>query len=72
MYTCGFRPRCALEISDSIENRLSKIEKIIAESRLGIHDISFTDIDQKTRLPRFNMPFETGIFFAAKRFGAGL
>ena len=71
VYTCGFRPRCALELSDSIENRLSKIEKIIAESRLGIHDISFTNIDQKTKLPRFNMPFETGMFFAAKRFGAG-
>jgi hypothetical protein len=71
VYTCGFRPRCALEISDSTENRLSKIENIIAESRLGIHDISYTDIDQKTKLPRFNMPFETGIFFAAKHFGSG-
>jgi hypothetical protein len=71
VYTCGYRPRCALEISDSSENRLSKIESIIADSQLGIHDISFTNIDQKTKLPRFNMPFETGIFFAAKRFGAG-
>jgi len=58
VYTCGYRPRCALEISDSSENRLSKIESIIADSQLGIHDISFTNIDQKTKLPRFNMPFE--------------
>jgi hypothetical protein len=71
VYTCGFRPRCAREVNDSIENRLSKIETIIAGSRFGIHDISFTEIDENTKLPRFNMPFETGMFFAAKRFGAG-
>jgi len=70
VYACGYRRRCALEISDSSQNRLSKIEDIIADSRFGIHDISFIDIDQKTKLPRFNMPFETGIFFAAKRFGS--
>ena len=71
VYACGFRPRCALEINDSSENRLVKIENIIAECGLGIHDISFADIDLKTGLPRFNMPFETGIFFGAKRFGSG-
>ena len=71
VYACGYRPRCALEISDSSQNRLSKIESIIGASRLGIHDISFTHMDRKTKLPRFNMPFETGIFFAAKRFGSG-
>jgi hypothetical protein len=71
VYACGYRPRCALEISDSSQNRLSKIEDTIAESGLGIHDISFTKIDKKTKLPRFNMPFETGLFFAAKRFGPG-
>lgn len=71
VYSCGYRPRCALEISDSSENRLSKIERIIADSRLGIHDISFMDIDKKTKLPRLNMPFEMGMFFAAKRFGHG-
>jgi hypothetical protein len=71
VYACGYRPRCALEISDSSQNRLSKIEDIIAQSRFGIHDISFTNIDEGTKLPRFNMPFETGVFFAAKRFGTG-
>jgi hypothetical protein len=71
VYACGYRPRCALEVSDSTENRLSKIENIIAASQFGIHDISFVDIDRKTKLPRFNMPFETGMFFGAKRFGVG-
>jgi hypothetical protein len=56
VYACGYRPRCALEISDSTENRLSKNESIIADSQFGVHDISFTDIDKKTRLPHFNMP----------------
>jgi hypothetical protein len=71
VYACGYRPRCALEISDSSQNRLSKIEDINSDSRFGIHDISLVGIDQKTQLPHLNMPFETGIFFAAKRFGAG-
>ena len=71
VYACGFRPRSALEISDATENRLAKIEGIIADSRFGIHDISFMQIDRRTGLPRFNMPCELGLFLAAKRFGAG-
>lgn len=70
VFYCGYRPRCALEISDSSQNRLAKIETIIQESKFGIHDISFVEIDLGTRLPRFNMPFELGMFFAAKRFGS--
>src|SRR5262249_38435071 len=27
-------------------------------------------LDSTTKLPRFNMPFELGMFFAAKRFGS--
>jgi hypothetical protein len=71
VYACGYRPRCALEVSDSSENRLSKIEGIIRQSRLGIHDISFMRLDHRTKLPRFNMPFELGLFLAAKSFGSG-
>jgi hypothetical protein len=71
VYACGFRPRCALEISDSTQNRLAKIESIIETCKFGIHDISFVELDATTRLPRFNMPFELGMFFAAKRFGSG-
>jgi hypothetical protein len=66
---CSYRPRCAREISDSSQNRLAKIEGIIRQSQFGIHDISFMSIDPITKLPRFNMPFELGLFLAAKSFG---
>lgn len=69
VYACGFRPRCAREISDSSQNRLGKIEGIIRQSKFGIHDISYMALDPTTRLPRFNMPFELGLFLAAKSFG---
>ena len=71
VFACGYRPRCALEVSDGSENRLSKIEAIIQQCRLGIHDISFMGLDGRTRLARMNMPFELGLFLGAKRFGVG-
>lgn len=71
IFVCEFRPRCALEISDSSENRLAKIENIVEQCRFGIHDLSIMELDEATRLPRFNMPFELGLFMAAKRFGQG-
>ena len=42
---------------------------IIDSCRYGIHDLSRTELDQVNKLPRFNMPFELGIFLGAKRFG---
>jgi hypothetical protein len=69
MFACSYRPRCAREISDSSQNRLAKIEGIIRQSQFGIHDISFMSIDPTTKLPRFNMSFELGLFLAAKSFG---
>jgi hypothetical protein len=71
VYACTFQPRCAREISDSSQNRLAKIEAIIRQSRFGIHDISFMQLDPRTKLPRFNMSFELGLFLAAKSFGVG-
>ncbi len=44
---------------------------MISECRLGIHDLSRTELNAKSRLPRFNMPFELGLFLAAKHFGRG-
>jgi hypothetical protein len=41
---------------------------LIGESRLGIHDISRTELNENG-LPRFNMPLELGIFLGATRFG---
>lgn len=65
----GFVPRCALEMSDASQFRLEKINEIISNCKYGIHDISRTELDPKSKLPRFNMPFELGLFFGAKRFG---
>lgn len=68
IYRCGFWPRSALEEDNGLDNRLDKITRIISECRLGIHDISRIELNANN-LPRFNMPFELGIFFGAKRFG---
>lgn len=66
---CGFFPRCALEKSDASEIRISKIYDLIAECKLGIHDLSRTTLSEKSGLPRFNMPLELGIFLGAKYLG---
>lgn len=70
IYTCALRPRCALEIDDGGQVRIEKINRIIDECRFGIHDISRTELDKESNLPRFNMPFEMGLFLGAKRFGS--
>jgi hypothetical protein len=70
VYDCGFYPRSALEIDDSSEVRIEKIIRIVAECRLAVHDISRTQLDRDSRLPRFNMPLELGIFIGAKAFGS--
>jgi hypothetical protein len=69
VYDCGFYARCALEVDDSSQVRIQKITKIIGECRLAIHDISRTQLDRESGLPRFNVPFELGIFAGAKAFG---
>jgi hypothetical protein len=69
VFDCGYIARCAREIDDSSVVRIDKIVQIISECRYGIHDISRTELEQNTNLPRFNMPFELGMFLGAKRFG---
>lgn len=68
---CGFTPRSALEIDDASRARFDKIAGVVEACRLGIHDISRTDPDGVTGLPRFNMPLELGLFLGAHRYGAG-
>ena len=68
---CGFTPRCALEESNSGQVRIERINNIIERCRLGIHDISGTELDGAHSLPRFNMPLELGLFLGCKRFGNG-
>ncbi len=66
---CRCVARCALEIDDGSEVRIEKIVRIVEQCRLGIHDLSRTELDPEHALPRFNMPFELGLFMGAKRFG---
>ena len=68
---CGYAARSALEVSDTSQVRFEKIATIISACKFGIHDISRTDLDAESRLPRFNMPLELGLFLGAKRFGSG-
>jgi hypothetical protein len=68
VYRCGFFPVSALSEDNALDNRLYKIEKLIENCRFGIHDISRTELNAQG-FPRFNMPFELGIFFGAKRYG---
>ena len=69
VHDCGFVARCALESDDGSVVRLDKIFSIISECKYGIHDLSRTSLDRVSRLPRFNMPLELGVFLGAKRFG---
>ena len=69
VYDCGFIARCALEEDDASEVRIDNIYNIIADCRYGIHDISRTELDRDSNLPRFNMPLELGVFLGAKKFG---
>jgi hypothetical protein len=68
----GFTPRCARESDDGGEVRFEKICRIIRECPYSVHDISKTELDADSGLPRFNMPFELGLFLGAKRFGGRL
>ena len=69
VHDCGFVARCALELRDTSEVRLNRIISLIRACRLGIHDISRTELDAINNLPRFNMPLELGMFLGAKAFG---
>jgi hypothetical protein len=60
VFDCGFQPRCALEADDAGQVRMEKIFDLIADCRLAINDLSRTDLDPATNLPRFNMPLELG------------
>lgn len=68
VHDSGFRPKCARERLDSGEIRLQKIVDLIRASRYSVHDLSRTELDRITELPRFNMPLELGIDLGCKAF----
>jgi hypothetical protein len=66
--TSGYRVRCALEENNAADIRLEKLYRLIKESGKSIHDLSRVDLGSNG-LPRFNMPFELGLFMGASKFG---
>ena len=60
-----FEPMIA-ETSDAGVSRLSKIKRLVMESKFSIHDLSRVQLGDETGLPRFNMPFECGIDLGAR------
>jgi hypothetical protein len=68
---CGFRPFCARSRLNSSDVRLHKILDLIASCRFSIHDLSRTELDRVSTLPRFNMPLELGIDLGCRAYGAG-
>lgn len=69
VHACGFRPRLAVEAANPGTPRLQRIIDLIAECKFGIHDLSRVQIASDGDLPRFNMPFECGMFIGARFFG---
>jgi hypothetical protein len=68
VHDAGFNARCAREQLDSSEIRVQKIVRLIGASKYSIHDLSRTELDHVTALPRFNMPLELGIDLGCKAF----
>lgn len=64
----GYRVRCALEESDTGDLRFEKLCRLIAQSHRSVHDLSRVELGDRG-LPRFNMPFEFGLFLGARKFG---
>jgi len=57
-----------MEEDNGLQNRLHKILKIIEDCKYGFHDISRTQ-PNPNGYPRFNMPFELGLFYACMHYG---
>ncbi len=66
----GMFPRIALERADSGESRLTKIVELIRDSKYSIHDLSRSEAAAAGELYRLNMPFELGLDFGGRFFGA--
>jgi hypothetical protein len=60
-------PRLASEHSDSLEQRLEKIVRLIKECRYSIHDLSRLRAAKAKQFSRMNMPFELGIDYGCRR-----
>ena len=71
MVRFGLKPRIATERSDAGESRISKILDLIQSSRYSIHDLCRCQARDAGEYYRLNMPFELGLDFGCRRYGAG-
>ncbi len=69
VYDMGFRPKCAKDMSNAGQPRFNKIQGLIENCKYSVHDISRTELDRVTRLPRFSMPLELGLDLGCRRYG---
>jgi len=65
-----FTPRIASERSDSGESRIDKICSLIRECRYSVHDLSRLRAGEIGEISRMNMPFEFGVEYGCRLFGA--
>lgn len=63
----GLFPRLASEKSDSLEQRIEKILRLIKECKYSIHDLSRLKSEKAREFARLNMPFELGIEYGCRR-----
>jgi hypothetical protein len=66
---CEYVPACALLEDDSGQIRFEKLCRFVLGSEYSVHDLSRTEVSPTSGMPRFNMPFELGLFLGAKHFG---
>ena len=52
----GLKPRCVLEIKETGQGRLARIQELIESCQTSVHDLSWVGTPV-----RFNMPFELGL-----------
>jgi hypothetical protein len=69
LLACKAAPRLSLDQTDNSESRAETILAMMKKCRLAVHDLSRVGIDESTGLPRFNMPFELGVFLGLKHSG---
>jgi hypothetical protein len=63
----GLTPRLASEESDSLEQRIEKILRLIKACKYSIHDLSRLKADKPKQFFRMNMPFELGVDYGCRR-----
>ena len=67
----GLKPRIATERSDTGEPRVNKIVNLIRSSKYSVHDLCRCQAQAKGEYYRLNMPFELGLDFGCRHYGAG-